>query len=415
MVNNKYLLPKGVKSYLLPQGEEIRFFEQQARQVFHYYGYQEVVLPHIDSLSLFRRNIGEGTDIVERQIMKLEGKDNICLRPEATAQIARSYIEEGLYKSYPIFKAFYIGAMFRGEKPQRGRLREFRHVGAEFIGSDFPYADAEMIKLAEEIISLFAPSNFKLEINSLGCENDKVKLASMLKDKLKPYLSKLCPNCQRRYKSNPLRILDCKNSSCRGVVQALNIADSYLCSDCRQHFRSVLSILDEWKVKYHITHTLVRGLDYYTRTVFEFTSPLLGAQSALAAGGRYDNLISNLAGPAYPAVGFALGLERAMLLRNQPIPVFRLKAFIVCVNESLKLEALRVAGILRKAGLSCDIDFRFRSLKAQLKYSQKFHAEFVVIIGEDELKRGEVVLRHMPTSQQKNVKLEDIVTEIRGN
>ena len=405
----QYQLPRGAKHFLPEEAYTVTLLENKARTVFAIYGYRQIRLPIIENKNIFIRSLGENSDIVDKQIFNIEGKYALCLRPEATAQIARSYIEHNLY-SQKLVKLFYIGAMFRGERPQKGRFRQFHHIGAEAIGQRSPYLDAELMKLANDLLLTFGICSFELEVNSLGCKRDVARLEQILLQELKGKSEHLCENCKRRLKTNTLRVLDCKNASCRDIIAKLCIGMDYLCGDCKSYFDSVLKALDSLSIKYRHVHTLVRGLDYYTQTVFEFTSSLLGSQNAIGAGGRYDGLVKELGGQNAPACGFALGLERILLLRGvkekEPPPT----AFIAYVTENLQEKAFKLLNNLRQANVSCDMDFNFSSLKSQLRYCQKLRATFAVILGEDELSKSCVMVRDMQKSKQETVKIDTLIS-----
>ncbi len=408
----RYRLPRGTKDFLPPEAYTAVSLENIARQVFYIYGYKEVRLPVIESKDIFVRGLGEKSEVVEKQIFGIASRENLCLRPEATAQIVRAYIENSLHIQR-LTKLFYIGAMFRGERPQRGRFRQFHHIGAEALGERSPILDAELIILARDLLFNFGIKDFNLEINSLGCLQDKRKFEELLKEKIKSRINLLCPNCQRRFSTNPLRILDCKESSCKKVVSSLNIGHAYLCKNCLSYFKKVCSCLDEMGLSYEILPDLVRGLDYYTQTVFEFTSEKLGSQKAIGAGGRYDGLVKELGGPDRAGCGFALGLERIMMLKTKeeaPSP----EIFLAYTSRELMSQAFKLLSRLRRERISSDMVFEFSSLKSQLRYAQKLGVKFVVIMGEEELKDNLVVLRDMKASYQEKVPIEsliDILTE----
>jgi len=411
LMSAKYRLPRGTKDFLPQEAYTATLLENKAREVFATYGYREVRLPSIENKGIFVRGLGGGSEVVEKQIFTIEGKDDLCLRPEATAQIVRSYIEHNLYNQR-LVKLFYIGAMFRGERPQKGRLRQFHHIGAEAIGERHPGVDAEVVKLAYDLLRSFDVGNFTLEINSLGCPKDKESLRGKLKDKLKGKLHLLCGKCQHRFARNTLRLLDCKNPGCKDAVSSLGIGRSYLCKDCAEYYRAVLEILKDLSVNYRQVDSLVRGLDYYTHTVFEFTTSLLGSQNAVGAGGRYDELVEELGGPKKPSCGFALGLERILLLREKeelPCP----RVFVAYTTAGLGKRAFLILDSLRGAGISSDMDFHPGSLKSQLRYGRKLRADFAVILGQDELENNSVILRDMKASSQEVVKIDNLINRLR--
>ena len=292
--------------------------EEVARRIFSLYGYQEIRTPILEEASLFNRSLGETTEIIQKQMFQIRrDKDQLVLRPEGTASVVRAYLENHLDKKKAIAKFYYLGPMFRAERPQKGRLRQFHHLGIEAIGGLSPQLDVEVISLSDRLVKELGISNYQICLNSLGCSNDKIKLAQDLHQKLRANLSKLCADCQNRFKRNIFRILDCKNPGCQRVVSNLNLKQDYLCPACRSHFETVIQGLESINLNYQISPFLVRGLDYYTRTVFEIRHDQLGAQDAIGAGGRYDNLVGQLGGRASGAIGFAFGVERILLARGQ--------------------------------------------------------------------------------------------------
>ncbi|MDD3296179.1 MAG: histidine--tRNA ligase [Candidatus Omnitrophica bacterium] len=370
------------------------------------FGYEEIILPLLEEEGLFAKGVGQGTDIVERQMFKIEGKD-IVLRPEGTAQVVRYYLQNSLNKKSDFYKFFYTGAMFRGERPQKGRLRQFHHIGAEAIGSNSFYLDAEIIDLSLKILDSVGLKERKLIINSLGCKKDKDKFIGLLKadlDKRKKYL---CEDCHIRLNKNPLRVLDCKNEECRKQIKSFMKIDSYpqdyLCPRCFDDYKNLIGLLDDLSIKYILDPCLVRGLDYYTNTVFEITSLELGAQNAIGAGGRYNGLIKSLGGPDIPAVGFALGVERILLALGSTSLEPALDIFVVVSGRSLEKVGFQIVRELREAGVNADLDFCGKSLKGQMRLAQKKKASFALIIGEQELAQGSVLFKNMVNSQQEKV------------
>ncbi|MCM8789439.1 MAG: histidine--tRNA ligase [Candidatus Omnitrophica bacterium] len=401
---------------ILPQ--EINLWqrvEEAARKVFFSYNYSEIRTPIIEEESLFNRSLGKTAEIVKKQMFLIKaGKDVYALRPEGTASIVRAYIENDLDKKSKFVKFYYIGPMFRFERPQRGRLRQFHHIGAEAIGSTVSALDVEIISLADSLLNAFQITDHKLKINSLGCNKDQNGLRQLLHKQLKYKLNKLCDECKQRYKKNILRILDCKNPSCIEICQKLNIGDSNLCFECKKHFADVLEGLDSLNIKYEVTPYLVRGLDYYTRTVFEISHSSLGAQDALCAGGRYDNLVKELGGPDIGAIGFALGVERLLLVyRSSGLPVFNQKlSYIITLGKEAKLKGIKLLNDLRRAGIPCDTDYEDRSLKGAMRAANDLGVRYVLIIGEDELNKGVVTIKDMQTGEQREVKREDLLTNL---
>lgn len=414
---------------ILPEGVGIwREIEDISREKFDIYGYKEIRTPIIEESALFSRSIGEDTDIVKKQMysFKEQGGRNICLRPEETVSVVRAYLQHHLDKSEGFVKLFYIGPMFRSERPQAGRLRQFHQIGVEAIGSYSPYLDAEVIILLDDLLKSYGLSDYRFCINTLGCDKDKKAIKLKLRKELRHNLNRLCEDCQRRYKTNILRILDCKNDSCRRVIhefatflyssRAGGSPDLY-CKNCRDEFQKLRNILDSSGIKYDVIPWLVRGLDYYTKIVFEVTTKHLGAQDAIAAGGRYDNLISEFGGPQAGACGFAIGIERVIEVLSKTLPQKssdekREIVFIATLGERAYAEGFRILSQLRKADLAAEIDYQQRSLKAQMRYADKLDAKQVVILGEDELKENAAVVRDMRDSSQKTVSLDRLVTEL---
>ena len=391
------------------------FFEniiQKAKEVFSVFGYEEIILPHLEEDGLFKKGVGEITDIAQRQMFKIEGK-NVVLRPEGTAQVARFYIENSIYKQKGFCKFYYIGSMFRGERPQKGRLREFHHIGAEAIGSDNFYLDAEVIDAAMRIVRDAGIKDVTLKINSLGCAKDKERLSYLIKDKLSSKAGQLCDDCKRRLATNPLRVLDCKREGCRNVVSSMKI-DNYLCDLCYEHFHNLLSLLDDIGIPYKYDPLLVRGLDYYTNTVFEISSSNLGSQDAIGAGGRYNNLIKNLGGPDVPAVGFALGIERILLLQPKTESKSPVDVLVAYTSDFVYKNAYDTVRRLRDLGISSVIDYRNKSLKAQLKWAQKTKIPYAVIVGDEELRKGCIIVRNMRKSIQQELALSDFSQVIKS-
>ena len=384
---------------------------EKAKKILKVFNYKEIILPILEEKDLFIKGVGETTDIVERQMFKIEGKD-IVLRPEGTAQVIRYYLQNSLHKSSDFLKFFYTGPMFRGERPQKGRLRQFHHIGAEAIGSNSYHLDAEMIILALTILDQVGVSEKELKINTLGCDKDKIKFSQYLKKNLSSDESKLCDDCQRRLDKNPLRVLDCKNPQCRKEVIGLNLGQEHICDACLSKFKSLLALLDDLGVKYTYSPYMVRGLDYYTDTVFEISCEKLGSQDAIGAGGRYNNLIKYLGGPDIPAIGFALGIERILLTLGEKNKEEKLDVFVAITNQEFLGLGINILGQLREEGLSCDLDYCAKSFKGQMRSAQKKGAKVVVILGDEEVADNILLLKDMDKSIQKKIKKEDLLFEI---
>lgn len=389
--------------------------EATSRSIFSLYNYKEIRTPLIEPEPLFNRSLGESAEIVQKQMFLIKNKeDAYALRPEGTASIVRAYIENNLDKTMGFAKLYYMGPMFRMERPQRGRLRQFHHIGAEAIGSYSADLDVEVISLLNNLLNSFSITGYLLKINSLGCVNDKINLAKALETKIKEKISSFCDDCKVRFNTNVLRILDCKNPACQEMIKELSLTEAYLCPDCQSHFLQVKNGLDNQGIKYIISPYLVRGLDYYTRTVFEVTHDELGSQDALGAGGRYDNLVHQLGGPELGAIGFALGVERLMLVTRSPshqVTSGNL-VFLITLGQVTKKEGAKLLSQLRNANISADTDYEAKSLKGAMRRANDLKARFVLILGEDELKKNVVSLKDMVSGEQREVQRETIINEL---
>jgi len=407
----------GTKDVLPEEVSRWQRIEEVSRNIFSLYNYQEIRPPLIEEAVLFNRSLGESAEIVQKQMFLIKkGKDIYALRPEGTASIVRAYIENNLDKTTGFTKLYYIAAMFRSERPQKGRFRQFHHLGCEAIGSDDADLDVEIISLADNLLKGLLIDSYKIKINSLGCPEDKKALTVTLRKVLKDKLAELCAECHKRFKSNILRILDCKNEGCIEAVKKLDIQDTYLCHKCRTHFNQVKDGLNSLKIDYEIVPHLVRGLDYYTRTVFEVTHRDLGAQDALGAGGRYDHLVGDLGGPDLGAIGFAFGIERLLLVQKVHQPAARNKklVYIITLGDEAKKEGLKLLANLRRAGISSDTDYENKSLKGAMRKANDLGARYVLIIGEDELKKNVVTLKDMTSGEQKEVNQSALIAELKN-
>lgn len=400
----------GTKDILPDEAQVWQKIEETGRKIFSSYNYREIRTPIIEQAGLFNRTLGETTEIVQKQMFLIpHAQECYALRPEGTASIARAYIENHLDKSGGFLKLYYLGPMFRLERPQKGRLRQFHHLGCEAIGSKDAQIDIEIIALAEAILLGLGIKGYTLELNTLGCAKDKKGLKELLGEKLKNKLQQLCPECIQRHERNILRILDCKNKTCQGIVSGLGIAYNHLCPDCLGHFELVKSGLDLLGIKYRINPLLVRGLDYYNRTVFEIKHPGLGSQDAIGAGGRYDRLIHELGGPDTPATGFAFGIERLLLLMDDAqAPAAGGLVYMVALGEAAKKETMRIIFDLRRQGICADMDYHARSLKASLRHASSINAKYAALIGDDELKKETVTLKNMFSGEQQEIKIKDL-------
>ncbi len=409
---------RGTEDIYEPEVESWRRVETIAENIFELYGYKNLRTPLIEYTDLFKRSIGETTDIVEKEIFQFQDSSQrfVSLRPEATASVVRAYLENSLYQRPGVAKFYYSGAMFRAERPQKGRKRQFHQLGVEAIGSLYPEIDAEVILLTQKIFDLLEIKGYTIELNTLGCKKDKKKISSYLREEIKDNLKDLCSSCQERYSRNIFRVLDCKNVVCREKISSLNIdIKSVICKDCLNHYQDLKSMLDLLGVKYVENKYLVRGLDYYTRTVFEVSHPGLGAQNTIAAGGRYDNLVEDMGGSAVGAIGFALGLERLIMILDEKTSCSRsLDVFIVLQNRNLIKQALLKLVEFRDNNISADMDYEGRSLKSQMRLANDKKSRFVLILGEAEDELGVYSLKDMNTHQQLEIKKEDVLSVIKG-
>jgi len=390
--------------------------EEKSRKIFSCYNYQEIRPPLIEDALLFNRSLGESTEIVQKQMFLVKNqKELYALRPEGTASVVRAYLENSLDKTTGFVKFYYLGAMFRLERPQKGRFRQFHHIGCEVIGSADPGVDVEVISLADALLESFCIKDYKIKLNTLGCPDDKLALTQALRKALKDKLPRLCDECKERFKTNVLRILDCKEEACLAITRNLNIHEDYLCAGCKTHFLKVKDGLDALGINYEITPHLVRGLDYYTRTVFEISHPDLGAQDALGAGGRYDGLVHELGGPAVGAIGFAFGVERLLLIMDSSAHELIGKdiVYVITLGDEARKESLKLLADLRKNAIIADTDYENKSLKGAMRKANDLKAKYVLIMGDDELKKGTITVKNMASGEQKEVRLEGIIGELK--
>ncbi len=409
---------KGFADILPEEVETWQFIEQETRVLFRSYNFSEIRIPIVEKTELFSRSIGETTDIVEKEMYTFADQDAkgslLTLRPEGTAGVVRAYVEAELYKVEPVRKLFYLGPMFRRERPQKGRMRQFHQIGAEALGRADPFIDVEVLLLLEDFFLRLGLEGALLQLNSLGCAQCRPQYREKLLQFLRARREHLCGNCQRRMERNPLRALDCKEPRCiEETKNAPSILES-LCADCRNHFESVQRGLRQAEVNFVLNPRMVRGLDYYCRTTFEWTSNRLGSQNAVAAGGRYDGLVQALGGPAIPGVGFALGVERlALLLRMQGNhEAAGPSLFVVWMGENARDWAFPMVHRLRRKGISVEIEGEARSLKSQMRRADKLKAVSVLIVGENELQKGMAILRDMKSKQQEEMSLGAVEAEV---
>lgn len=408
---------KGVKDVLPDESVVWQYIQQKARDIFNTFGYSEIIVPIIEFTELFSRSIGENTDIVEKEMYTFEDRDSkkITLRPEGTASVVRAYIEHNLRDSEPFSKLYYMGPMFRRERPQAGRFRQFFQIGAEVFGIGHFMIDAEILHMLHMFFGSLNIKGVELQINSIGCPLCRPSFRNALKAFFTDKRSELCDNCQRRFEFNPLRILDCKSTHCHALSEKAPKTLDYLCSDCLSHFKGVQHSLDAASVPFTNNPRLVRGLDYYTQTTFEFVGGALGAQNAVAAGGRYDNLVTELGGPSTPAIGFSIGMERLSSLfdrvnvaKKSPL------AFLVALGDQARKEAFNIINNLHKEGIATVMDYSGGSLKSQMRKADKLKSAHVIIIGDDEISRGEVVLRDMVNKRQIELPVTEIINRLKN-
>jgi histidyl-tRNA synthetase len=402
----QYQSPRGTKDIFGPEAKLWQQVELVCRQTFEKYGYVEIRTPIFEQTELFARSIGTTTDIVTKEMYTFLDKKNrsLTLRPEATAPVVRAALQNHLIANDIIAKLYYLGPMFRYERPQAGRQRQFHQAGVEFFGSSDARVDAEVICCAVELFEGMGLGGLEVDLNSVGCEECKPGYVALVQKTLTKHVNDLCDDCRERLKLNPLRVLDCKNQGCQPLLAKVPAAESTLCPACKVHFGQVKKYLEARGIKFNDNVRLVRGLDYYTRTVFEVVSKQLGAQNAVCGGGRYDNLVKDLGGPQVPAVGFAVGLERVVeLVKNMPAaPVggTGLDYYIVAMNAEARDAAFGLLAKYRAQGKTAEMDFQDKSFKAQMKAADKSGARFAVIIGEEELKKQVVTIKDLKSGNQ---------------
>lgn len=411
--------PRGTSDILPGQAERWQLLEQTMRQVCLNYGYREIRTPVFEHTELFVRGVGETTDIVEKEMYTFtdRGQRSITLRPEGTAPVVRAYLENKMQAWSQPVKLYYIGPMFRYDRPQAGRYRQFHQFGVEVIGSNHPAIDAEVMVMAMEIYRRLGLDHVELNINSVGCPQCRPVLRDKLQVYFRPSLNDLCANCRDRFDRNPLRILDCKSAVCSALAQGSPTSTECLCDGCREHFDAVQDYLKISGQLFKVNRNLVRGLDYYTHTAFEIMAPDIGAQSSVGGGGRYDGLVEACGGPSVPGMGYALGLERILLAMEsrglgstvEPVP----DVFVAVLGDEVEQEAFRLVAALRQAGLQADRDYLGRSLKAQMRHAGRTGARFTVILGGNEFKRGMAVLRNMAGGTQAEVPLTELTERIK--
>ncbi len=411
-------IPKGTKDMLPNDAYKWHDVENKARKIASLFGFREIRTPIFEHTDLFLRGVGETTDIVSKEMYTFldKGGRSLTLRPEMTAGVARSFIENGLQQDILPLKMFYIAPVFRYEKPQNGRLRQHHQFGVELFGSEQADADVEVISLAKAFLAENGLENLTLFINSIGCKTCRQEFNSALKEYIGQNLDNMCGQCRTRFDKNPLRILDCKEKKCSDITaNAPKILD-YLCDDCKQHFEEVKTLLTALNLDFVVNPNIVRGLDYYTRTVFEFVSNDIGAQGTVCGGGRYNHLVEEVGGKPTPAIGFGLGLERLLLVREntnkQIANEESTTLFIASIGESASVMAKQIASKLRQKGISVETDLAKKSVKAQMKYADKSRAKFSLTIGDTEIETGVAKLKNMSTGENREVEIDKLDSEL---
>lgn len=406
-------LPKGTKDVLPENSYRWQFVERVARETAKTFNVREIRTPMFEHTEVFSRGVGETTDIVNKEMYTFldKGGRSITLKPEGTAGVVRAFVESGLYAAAMPLKTYYITPCFRYERPQAGRLREFHQFGVEFFGAESAGIDAEVILLAKTFLDNLGVKNVTLYINSIGCKECRKEYHKALKEYLKANYDELCDLCKDRFDKNPMRILDCKNDSCKKITENAPSILDYLCDDCKAHFEQVKKLLTLSGVEYKINPKIVRGLDYYTKTVFEFVSENIGAQGTVLGGGRYDGLVAEFGGGKVPGIGFAAGIERLLLLLESTGEIKNedgLTVYVAPMGDDARIKAFELVSMLRKSGVIADTDYMNRGIKAQFKYADKLGARFVAVIGSDELSRGAVKLKNMLSGEEKEVPFQEL-------
>lgn len=411
--------PRGTKDILPQESYKWQYVEEKIKSLFQNYGYKEIRVPVFENTELYSRGVGQTTDVVQKEMYTFldKGDRSITLRPEGTAGVVRSYIENGMSSISSPVKMWYNMTMYRYESVQKGRYREFRQVGAECIGVESYLADIEMILLGIQIFGVLGIPNIELKINSIGCSKCREEYQTVLKEFIKPNLIKYCSTCVDRFEKNPLRILDCKEKQCKELNKNSPAILDYLCEECKTHFQNLTNTLDTLNIKYEVDANIVRGLDYYTKTVFEFISKEEGY--TILAGGRYDRLVKELGGQDTPAVGFASGLDRLLEIyekysEKDLIKPNDMTLFVAHIGKQANILAIKLTEELRRCNVYVEKDVLERSLKAQLKYADKKNSKYLIIIGEDELKTNKAKIKNMETGEEKQIDLtaEEILKEI---
>ncbi len=410
---------KGTQDTLPKESYKVQYVESAVRETAENFGFFEMRTPVFEHTELFQRGVGETTDVVQKEMYTFEDKGgrSITLRPEGTAGAVRAFLEHGLFNEALPQKIYYLTSCYRYEKPQAGRLREFHQFGVECFGAGEPSADAEVISLANEVFNYLGIDNLALEINSIGCPECRKEYHKALKEYFEKYKNDLCETCLGRLDRNPMRILDCKSPICSKIASEAPTVLEFLCDDCKKHFESVKKYLDAMGIEYTVNPQIVRGLDYYTRTVFEFVSKEIGAQGTVCGGGRYDGLIAEMGGQPLPACGFGMGIERLLLLmeaQKTPIPpAKKCELYIASLGENANLKAAEIATELRNEGMSVQFDTVGRGFKAQMKFANKIGARYTLVLGDNEIETGDIKLKNMETGNEIEMKLENFAGDFQ--
>ncbi|MBQ3553721.1 MAG: histidine--tRNA ligase [Clostridia bacterium] len=413
--------PRGTHDVLPSDVYKWHRVEEEMRRLCAEYGYSEIRTPMFEHTELFERGVGETTDVVQKEMYTFldKGDRSITLKAEGTAPVVRSYVEHSLYANPQPSKLYYISPCFRYEKPQAGRLRAFHQFGVEAFGANGPAIDAEVISLAMELFRRMGATGIELNINSIGCPTCRKVYNEKLREFFRPHLSELCETCRQRYEKNPLRILDCKSKECKEIYMSAPILLDNICDECHEHFETLKAYLDGMGIPYRVDGTIVRGLDYYTKTVFEIVSKNIGSQGTVCGGGRYNGLVEELDGPDTPAVGFGLGIERLMLLlesldislENNELA----EIFVANIGENADRFVQKLIYDLRKEGVRAERDYLERSVKAQMKFANKIGAKYSMVLGDDEIARGKGTVKNMETGEQNEVSFREIAKFIKDN
>lgn len=415
-----YRAPRGTADVLTDEQEHWRYIEGKAKALAERFGYGRLDTPLFEQTSLFVRGVGEGTDIVEKEMYSFldRGGDSMTLRPEGTAPVCRAYLEHGMHNLPQPVRLYYFGPAFRYERPQAGRFRQHHQFGMEALGDADPSVDAEVVEMAWRLMQDLGFQGLSLVLNSIGDPNCRPAYLQRLKDHYSSKVDHLCPDCRQRLERRPLRLLDCKQARCMAMAEEAPRTVDHLCAECLDHWEKLLGYLTRLEVPFRVEHRLVRGLDYYTRTVFEIQPPELGGQSTMCAGGRYDGLVEELGGRPTPGIGFAAGMERMVLnLKRQEVDVpenHKVRAVVVYMGEAAKLEAISLASSLRSGGIGALLAPAGRGLRAQLRYVNTMGVPYALILGEEEIGRGAVVLRDMAAGEQREVARDAVAGELAG-